>query len=104
MDRARAPDLTKSIPDTPSCRTLREMREALGLSQRELAEAIGLGKQNGSGERIVRSWEHDPACIPSGAAWHAIRYLTAVAGLYRSMDHESLTGITIRALLPESLR
>lgn len=85
----------------PCSTELRVIRERLGLSQDELASALGF-LQNG--ERTVRSWEQDPDFRPTPLAWSALRYLLMVVEIYREMDKESSASAKIARLLPEALR
>lgn len=96
--------------EIPSPAVLRALREELGLSQNELAMALGLGRD---GARIVRSWEAgywkgDPF-TPTGPAWAAFRYLVAIkkatddcVDLSNSTRFENL--LELRTVLPESMR
>jgi DNA-binding transcriptional regulator YiaG len=88
--------------EVPLCDGLRRLRESLGLSQQELA--VCLGMKLDSGARLVRRWEHDPACAPSPTAWHAFRYLAIITKLYREMDQGSQGTEIVREMLPECLR
>lgn len=62
----------------PSPAELRQVRESLGMSQPELAEALGFS----DGARTVRAWEagerDGQAFKPSGTALQAFRFLIAI--------------------------
>jgi DNA-binding transcriptional regulator YiaG len=90
--------VTTAIPDAGK---LREIRERLGLSQPELAAALGFGV---NGDRTVRSWEQDTDFRPTPLAWAALRYMLMVVEIYREIDKESSASAKIARLLPEALR
>ena len=56
-------------PGPAGAEIFRRCREALGLSQAEIAAAL-----NVSGGRTVRKWETGERAIP-GPAWVALRYM-----------------------------
>lgn len=87
--------------EIPSNDDLRKIRESLGLSQDELAGALGFRDR---GHRTVRAWEEDPKFHPTQLAWNALRYLLAVVEIYRETDPETPAFAKISRLLPESLR
>lgn len=66
---ARA-DYAGAMPLTPE--TLKQRRHRLGLSQRALADALGMSGTNG--ERSVRRWEQGETPIP-GAIGLALKAL-----------------------------
>jgi DNA-binding transcriptional regulator YiaG len=86
----------------PTNSQLRQIREHLGLSQAELASALGFRPQRG--EHTVREWETDPDFHPTPLAWCALRYMLMVVEIYRETDAESPAHAKISRLLPETLR
>lgn len=64
----------------PPPQVLREMREGLGLSQNELADALAIGK---NGAKHIRHWEKDPDYHPTNAVMQSLRYLIALQAVYR---------------------
>lgn len=88
--------------EIPAPAVLREIREELGLSQSELAGALGFSPIKGP--QNVRDWEHGrrdgKPYAPSGSAWAAFRYLVMLTVLYRSDDAEEDRRHKLRRLLP----
>lgn len=84
----------------PKPSALREMRENLGLSQAELAEALGFAS---GGERTIRSWEKGERdgkpFEPTGLAWAAFRYLDILVTVYEELPASALRS-RIGAVLP----
>lgn len=107
-------DLRDPLP-TPA--RLREIREAMGLSQMELASALGFGP---NGAKTVRDWEAGKRASepfrPTPTAWAAMRYLASIVsalkpyesipdGDYDVLDnaaHEAMR--KLRSSLPEFMR
>jgi len=101
-DRVRAKIATTALP-TPY--ELRLLRESLGLSQADMARALGFAAS--SGPKTVRDWEHGHRdggpFFPSPTAWAALRYLLMVVEIYRCLPsgaHRS----RLAQILPECLR
>lgn len=94
-----------NLIDPPTAGDLRLIREGLGLSQTELAGALGFGP---NGAQTVRAWEYGEKdgkpFWPTPLAWAALRYLVMVVEMYQRMDRESENSARIRRLLPECLR
>jgi transcriptional regulator with XRE-family HTH domain len=95
-----------SIPiDIPTCGDLRNIREYLGVSQRELAVALGFTED--SGRKVIRDWEGGVRCgkpfKPTPTAWATLRYLVTVIDLYRTYTPESPTAKQIRLIIPRCL-
>lgn len=86
--------------DAPYASQLRLLREDLGLSQAELADALGFGP---NGERVVRSWENGDQ-QPNPTSWKAMRYLAILVAVYRGMDREKDATVVLGSFLPETLR
>lgn len=84
----------------PSADALRQLREQLGLSQSELAQALGFGA---NGARVVRGWE-DGTFVPNPTSWKALRYLVLVTSVYRAMDPEQAATAVLGSMLPEAIR
>lgn len=61
--------------ECPPPKGLLALREAMGLSQAELAWGLALAK---NGERLVRRWEEDESFRPTPLAWHAMRFLAII--------------------------
>lgn len=78
---------------------LRKIREDLGLSQSELALALGFAR---NGERTIRQWESDPTFKPTGLAWAAMKYLRCTIMLLRESGDADFG--EIETMLPECLR
>lgn len=87
--------------EIPSPGELRRIRESLGLSQAELAHALGFQPVNG--ETLIRRWEKGIDYRPTNTAWQAIRYLVMVMDLYDDAP-EGPERTKIGSLLPECLR
>lgn len=91
--------LSASIPPPDQ---LRAVRESLGLSQPELAAAIGVND-----DQVVRAWEQGQRqgrpFQPTPLAWAALRYLALAAKLYGQLPHGS-TRHVIGLELPEAMR
>lgn len=89
--------------EIPTPKGLCAIREHLGLSQMELATALGFNPKNG--EHVVRKWESDPEHYrPTPLAWNCLRYLLLTVEVYREGNPESASHAKIGRLLPESLR
>lgn len=86
----------------PTNSELRLIRQHLGLSQMELASALGFRLPRG--ELTIREWERDPEFHPTPLAWCALRYMLMVVEIYRETDAESSAYAKISRLLPEALR
>lgn len=75
----------------PSPDELRKMREAMGLSQPELAEALGFGPINGPD--IIRAWEagerSGKTFTPKLPTLLAMRYLEAMHNVITTIDAEA---------------
>ena len=98
--------MIEALPkDTPGPEALKDIRLKLGLSQRQLAEALGFGP---NGPDMVRWWEAGYRAgapfTPTGPAWAAFRYLATLVCAYRGMDQESPEAAKLARLLPECLR
>lgn len=92
--------LTLIPKDPPLADHLRLLREDLGLSQEELAEALGFGP---NGHRVVRGWEKGGAG-PNPTSWKALRYLSILVAIYRGMDKEQAATAILGSMLPEAVR
>ena len=82
---------------------LRVVREELGLSQAEFAEALSLSDPRGNGAQFVRKWETGER-PPSGTAIAAIRYLCALHRVYEMPELPDVAARSIRAALPPTLQ
>lgn len=87
----------------PPAGELKRIRESLGLTQSQLAAAIGFGP---NGERTVWQWENDDGFKPTGLAWSAVRYLAGLADAHRAAKGANmpLLAARIREMLPEAMR
>jgi transcriptional regulator with XRE-family HTH domain len=87
--------------EEPSRLCLRECREYLGLSQNELAAAIGF-RDNGAD--VIRAWEqgerYGRPFAPTPLAWAALRMLVIAVRLWRSLPSGAERN-AIGALLPQ---
>jgi transcriptional regulator with XRE-family HTH domain len=94
------------IIETPSPDDLRRIRERLGLSQRELADALGFTP---NGTATIRAWEtgerDGTPFRPTPLAVMALRYLDALVLVYNQIPYDDpISQEKIRTVLPESLR
>ena len=91
--------------EIPAPAVLRATREALGLSQAELAAALGFGPH---GDKTVRDWEHGyrngQPFQPTPTAWAAFRYLLMIVETLRAFGPDHPSTRKMRDLLPETLR
>jgi transcriptional regulator with XRE-family HTH domain len=101
--------------ETPSTGLeLRLIREKMGLSQDELAAALGFGE---NGRHIIRAWEHGEKdgkpFAPTPLAFNCLRYLSVLAKIAdeSSPIEEQMRGTVhiwlrqkARAALPEFMR
>lgn len=88
--------------EVPSGDGLRQIRERIGLSQTELAQALF---KNAKNAHVVRKWETDREHFrPTPLAWTALRYLLVTVEVYRELDPASPASKKIANLLPECLR
>lgn len=85
----------------PGPQDLRRIRERLGLSQAELAAALGFAA---SGERRVRAWESSEDDAPTPLAWTALRMMLMVVETSKEPSIGPSALAKIRAILPECLR
>ena len=84
---------------------LRELREFLGLSQAELSDVLGFGK---NGPRSIRAWESPHALLGAGPSAPALRYLLLLRASLRALslleDGQDLNAQEIlRAALPKEV-
>ena len=92
--------LTLVPKDPPLADNMRLLREDLGMSQNELAEALGFGPNGG---KVVRSWESGESA-PNPTSWKAMRYLSMLVAIYRAMDKEQTATALLGSMLPEAVR
>jgi hypothetical protein len=89
----------------PSSGELRRMREDLSLSQSELSDALGFGK---NGAKTIRDWEHGwregAVFKPTPTAWVAFRYLTLLVAAHRQLGATEPLVAIINTALPDALR
>ena len=94
-----------SLTEIPSANELRRMREELGLSQSELANALGF---SANGAKVIRDWEHgdraDQPFKPNPTSWAAFRYLALLVDIYRRLGPTDPLADRIRGSLPAALR
>ena len=94
-----------TLTEIPSGNELRRMREELGLSQSELANALGFGA---NGAKVIRDWEHgdraDQPFKPNPTSWAAFRYLFLLVSIYRQLAPTDPTAVRLRGSLPLTLR
>jgi len=84
--------------NNPTCEDLRMIREGLGLSQEEFAEALGFKAETGA--RLIRRWEGDAKYAPTSSVWKCIKYLVLLYQVHIG-EYEKRE---ITQFLPEALR
>jgi len=91
--------------EMPKPANLRKMRESLGLSQTELADALGFGV---NGPRTIRAWESGERdgkpFHPTPTALAAFKYLICLYEVYEDPLLDDVSRGKIYITLPEVLR